>query len=100
MMELSRSGDRDPSGAVTAASGSVLDPYVGSAVGPALSQPPRTDQPWHGGRVTYATPGGKKELVGFQCGGREGAQSWRKFLIDFWTHFRRQTEEQATAFAR
>ena len=29
--------------------------------------------------MTYATPGGKKELVGFQCGGREGAQSWRSF---------------------
>jgi putative transposase len=26
-----------------------------------------------------ATPEGKKELVGFQTGVREGAQSWRSF---------------------
>jgi putative transposase len=29
-----------------------------------------------------ATPEGKKELVGFQTGVRESAQSWRKLLID------------------
>jgi putative transposase len=29
-----------------------------------------------------ATPEGKKELVGFQTGVRESAQSWREFLID------------------
>ena len=29
-----------------------------------------------------ATPEGKKELVGFQTGVRESAQSWRGLLID------------------
>jgi putative transposase len=29
-----------------------------------------------------ATPEGKKELVGFQTGVRESAQSWRELLID------------------
>ena len=29
-----------------------------------------------------ATPEGKKELVGFQTGIREGAQSWRELLVD------------------
>jgi putative transposase len=29
-----------------------------------------------------ATPEGKKELVGFQVGVREGAQSWRELLVD------------------
>ena len=29
-----------------------------------------------------ATPGGKKELVGFQTGVRESAQSWRELLVD------------------
>lgn len=29
-----------------------------------------------------ATPEGKKELVGFQAGVRESAQSWRELLID------------------
>jgi len=29
-----------------------------------------------------ATPEGKKELVGFQIGVRESAQSWRELLID------------------
>jgi hypothetical protein len=29
-----------------------------------------------------ATPEGKKELVGFQTGVREGAQSWRELLMD------------------
>src|SRR6516162_1267075 len=29
-----------------------------------------------------ATPEGKKELVGFQTGARESAQSWRELLID------------------
>src|SRR6516165_2712316 len=29
-----------------------------------------------------ATPAGKKELVGFQTGARESAQSWRELLID------------------
>lgn len=29
-----------------------------------------------------ATPGGRKELVGFQVGVRESAQSWRELLID------------------
>src|SRR3981189_170653 len=29
-----------------------------------------------------ATPEGKKELVGFQTGGRESTQSWRELLVD------------------
>ena len=29
-----------------------------------------------------ATPEGKKELVGFQIGVRESAQSWRELLVD------------------
>jgi len=29
-----------------------------------------------------ATPEGRKELVGFQVGGRESAQSWRELLVD------------------
>ena len=29
-----------------------------------------------------ATPEGKKELVGFQTGVRENAESWRELLID------------------
>ena len=29
-----------------------------------------------------ATPEGKKELLGFQVGVRESAQSWRELLID------------------
>ncbi len=29
-----------------------------------------------------ATPEGKKELVGFQTGARESAQSWRELLVD------------------
>src|SRR6266480_5136058 len=29
-----------------------------------------------------ATPEGKKELVGFQTGVRESAQSWRELLLD------------------
>ena len=29
-----------------------------------------------------ATPEGKKELVGFQVGMRESAQSWRELLVD------------------
>jgi transposase-like protein len=29
-----------------------------------------------------ATPEGKKELIGFQTGARESAQSWRELLID------------------
>ena len=29
-----------------------------------------------------ATPEGKKELIGFQAGVRESAQSWREFLVD------------------
>jgi hypothetical protein len=29
-----------------------------------------------------ATPEGKKELLGFQTGVRESAQSWRELLID------------------
>ena len=29
-----------------------------------------------------ATPEGKKELVGFQVGIRESAQSWRELLVD------------------
>src|ERR1700722_12010989 len=32
--------------------------------------------------VIGATPEGKKELVGFQTGVREGTQSWRELLID------------------
>ena len=32
--------------------------------------------------VIGATPEGKKELVGFQTGVRESAQSWRELLID------------------
>src|ERR1039457_3410953 len=29
-----------------------------------------------------ATPGGKKELIGFQTGMRESAQSWKELLVD------------------
>ena len=29
-----------------------------------------------------ATPEGKKELVGFQVGARESAQSWRELLVE------------------
>ncbi|KOX46985.1 transposase, partial [Streptomyces purpurogeneiscleroticus] len=29
-----------------------------------------------------ATPEGRKELVGFQVGVRESAQSWRELLVD------------------
>jgi putative transposase len=29
-----------------------------------------------------AAPEGKKELIGFQVGVRESAQSWRELLID------------------
>ena len=29
-----------------------------------------------------ATPEGKKELVGFQAGVRESAQSWRELLVE------------------
>jgi transposase-like protein len=29
-----------------------------------------------------ATPEGKKELIGFQVGVRESAQSWRELLVD------------------
>ena len=32
--------------------------------------------------VVAATPEGKKELVGFQTGARESAQSWRELLLD------------------
>ncbi|SEF42620.1 Transposase, Mutator family [Jhaorihella thermophila] len=32
--------------------------------------------------ILGATPEGKKELVGFQVGMRESAQSWREFLVD------------------
>jgi transposase-like protein len=32
--------------------------------------------------VIGATPEGKKELVGFHVGAREGAQSWRELLVD------------------
>ena len=32
--------------------------------------------------VIGATPEGKKELVGFQVGTRESAQSWRELLVD------------------
>ena len=32
--------------------------------------------------VIGATPEGKKELVGFQVGVRESAQSWRELLVD------------------
>src|SRR5215212_7779174 len=32
--------------------------------------------------VIGATPEGKKELVGFQVGARESAQSWRELLVD------------------
>jgi transposase-like protein len=32
--------------------------------------------------ITGATPEGKKELLGFQVGERESAQSWRELLID------------------
>ena len=32
--------------------------------------------------ILGATPEGKKELVGFQVGVRESAQSWRELLVD------------------
>ena len=36
--------------------------------------------------VIGATPEGKKELVGFQVGIRESAQSWRELLVGLKTH--------------
>ena len=33
-----------------------------------------------------ATPEGKKELVGFQVGTRESAQSWRELLVEVKRH--------------
>ena len=35
--------------------------------------------------IIGATPDGKKELVGFQVGARESAQSWRELLVDIKT---------------
>jgi transposase-like protein len=35
--------------------------------------------------IIGATPEGKKELVGFQVGARESAQSWRELLVDIKT---------------
>jgi len=32
--------------------------------------------------ILGATPEGRKELVGFQVGLRESAQSWRELLVD------------------
>ena len=32
--------------------------------------------------IIGATPEGRKELVGFQGGVRESAQSWRELLVD------------------
>jgi len=32
--------------------------------------------------ILGATPEGRKELVGFQVGVRESAQSWRELLVD------------------
>ena len=32
--------------------------------------------------IPGATPEGKKEVVGFQVGVRESAQSWRELLVD------------------
>jgi transposase-like protein len=32
--------------------------------------------------IIGATPGGKKELPGFQAGSRESAQNWRELLVD------------------
>jgi transposase-like protein len=36
--------------------------------------------------IVGATPEGRKELVGFQVGVRESAQSWRELLVDLKTH--------------
>ena len=38
--------------------------------------------------VSGATPEGKKELVAFQVGPHESAQSWRELLVDIKAHGR------------
>ncbi len=43
-----------------------------------------------------ATPEGKKELVGFQVGVRESAQSWRELLVDLKAHGLSVAPELAT----
>jgi transposase-like protein len=46
--------------------------------------------------IIGATPEGKKELVGFQVGVRESAQSWRELLVDLKTRGLAITPELAT----
>jgi putative transposase len=46
--------------------------------------------------IIGATPEGKKELVGFQVGMRESAQSWRELLVDLKTRGLAITPELAT----
>jgi putative transposase len=46
--------------------------------------------------IIGATPEGKKELVGFQVGLRESAQSWRELLVDIKTRGLAITPELAT----
>ena len=44
-----------------------------------------------------ATPEGKKELLGFQVGVRESAQSWRELLVDLKARGLAVAPELATA---
>jgi putative transposase len=46
--------------------------------------------------IIGATPEGKKELVGFQVGVRESAQSWRELLVDLKARGLAITPELAT----
>src|SRR6187397_946712 len=47
-----------------------------------------------------ATPEGKKELVGFQTGVRESAQSWRELLVDVKRRGLKMAPDIAVAMAR
>ena len=47
--------------------------------------------------IVGATPEGRKELIGFQVGVRESAQSWRELLIDIQARGRTMAPELAVA---
>lgn len=47
--------------------------------------------------VSGATPEGKKELLGFQVGPHESAQSWREMLVDIKAHGRSVPPRLASA---
>ena len=68
---------------------SYLTPYLSAntSIAAADARPRRGEAHGHGLHecmlvLIGATPEGKKELVGFQTGVRESAQSWRELLID------------------